>query len=120
MNGDSVGRLMEIVLQMKINLVHVTETLQQQTYEIRDQLGIIFEKEKSALDDCLHGIDDKLTECSVYVEDYKRLYAELASMRDKLVQLGAEPSSLPAALPADQLEGVVAWRLQELRAQGKI
>jgi hypothetical protein len=120
MEGDSVGRLMEIILQMKINLVHVTETLQQQTHEMREQLGIIFEDEKRALEDCLHGIDNRLTECSMYIENYKRLYADLVSMRDKLVQLGAEPSSLPSALPTDQVEGVMAWRLQELRAQGRV
>ena len=119
MDGESVERLMEIVLQMKINLSHVTETLCQQSHEIQEQLGKIFEQEKKALEHCLCGIDDKLTECSVYVDDYRRLYMSLA-MREKLVQLGAEPSSLPFDSPSDQIEAVVAWRLQELRSQGKI
>jgi ABC-type enterochelin transport system substrate-binding protein len=120
MDGESVERLMDIVLQMKINLGHVTETLCQQSHEIQEQLGKIFEQEKKALEHCLCGIDDKLTECSVYVDDYRRLYMSLATMREKLVQLGAEPSSLPPDSPSDQIEAVVAWRLQELRSQGKI
>jgi hypothetical protein len=70
MDGESVERLMEIILQMKINLVHVTETLHQQTYEVRHQFGAIFEKEKKGLDDCLQGIDEKIKQCAVYVEDY--------------------------------------------------
>ena len=74
MDGESLERLMDIILQMKINLVHITETLNQQSQEIRQQLETIFEEERKALDDCLNGIDDKLKECSVYVEDYKRLY----------------------------------------------
>jgi hypothetical protein len=120
MDGESVERLMDIVLQMKINLGHVTETLCQQSQEIREQLGNIFEQEKKALEHCLYGIDNKLTECSVYVDDYRRLYMSLAGMREKLVQLGAEPSVLPTASPSDQIEAVVAWRLQELRSQGKV
>jgi ABC-type enterochelin transport system substrate-binding protein len=120
MDGESVERLMDIVLQMKINLSHVTETLCQQSHEIQEQLGKIFEQEKKALERCLGGIDDKLTECSVYVDDYRRLYMTIAAMREKLVRLGAEPSSLPPAYPSDQIEAVVAWRLQELRSQGKI
>ena len=72
------------------------------------------------LEGCLDGIDERLKECSVFVEDYKRQYAELCVMSERLRQLGAEPNSLPLGLPADRVEGVVAWRLQELRAQGKI
>ena len=48
MDGESVQRLMDIVLQMKINLSHVTETLSQQSHEIQEQLGKIFEQEKKA------------------------------------------------------------------------
>ena len=120
MNGDAVERLMNVILQMHINLAHVTETFQQQTAEIRQQLEVIFEEEKKVLDGCLNGIDERLKECSAFVEDYKRHYAQLSVMSERLRQLGAEPNSLPAGLPADRVEGVVAWRLQELRAQGKI
>ena len=120
MNGDAVERLMNVVLQMQINLAHVIETFQQQTAEVRQQLEVIFEEEKKVLDGCLSGIDDRLKECSAFVDDYKRHYAELSVMSEKLRRLGAEPNSLPAGLPADRIESVVAWRLQELRAQGKI
>jgi hypothetical protein len=120
MNGEAVERLMNVILQMQINLAHVTETFQQQTSEVRQQLEVIFEDEKKVLDHCLSGIDERLKECSMSVENYKRHYAALSVMRDRLRRLGAEPSPLPAGLPADRVEGVVAWRLQELRAQGKI
>lgn len=120
MNGDAVERLMNVILQMQINLAHVTETFQQQTAEVRQQLEVIFEEEKKVLEGCLNGIDERLKECSAFVEDYKRHYAQLSLMGEKLRRLGAEPNSPPAGLPADRVEGVVAWRLQELRAQGKI
>ena len=120
MNADAVGRLMNVILQMQINLAHVTETFQQQTAEVRQQLEVIFEEEKKVLDGCLNGIDVRLKECSALVEDYKKHYAELSVMSERLRRLGAEPISLPMGLPADRVEGVVAWRLQELRARGRI
>jgi hypothetical protein len=120
MNGESLERLMEVILQMKINLAHITETLHQQTYEIREQLGAVFEKEKHSLEKCLNGIDDKLKECSAYVDEYQRLYASLSTMRQKLVQLGAEPSALPPPVPVNNVEGIIAWRLRELKEQGKL
>jgi ABC-type enterochelin transport system substrate-binding protein len=120
MDSEAVERLMDVILQMKINLAHVTETLYQQTHEIRDQLGTVFEHEKKALEECLTGIDDKLKECTEAVESYKRSYTSLLSMREKLVQLGAEPSPMPTALPMDHIEEIVAWRLQELQCHGRI
>jgi predicted anti-sigma-YlaC factor YlaD len=120
MNGESVERLMEIILQMKINLAHINETLHQQTYEIRQQLGMVFEEEKQALERCLNSIDDKLKECSACADEYQRLYTNLSNMRRKLVQLGAEPSTLPPAMPVDGIEGIIAWRLRELKEQGKV
>jgi DNA-binding protein H-NS len=119
MADESIQRMMEIILQMRINLRQVTETFQLQTHEIRQQLEAVFEEQKKGLQDCLSAIDEKLTECAMYIEDYKKLHATLSAMREKLSQLGAEPAPLPPALPADQIEGVIAWRLQELRAQGK-
>lgn len=120
MDSESVERLMDIMLQMKINFGHITETLHQQTIEIRQQLGIVFEHEKKSLEDCLAAIDRKLKECAVCVESYQMTYAHVGSLREKLVQLGGHPTSMPAALPTDELDAVVAWRLQELKIGGKI
>lgn len=120
MNEQSIDRLMDIILQMKINLGHISETLHQQTFEIREQLGIVFENEKHTLDRYLGIIDEKLTDCSNCVRDYQRLHAGLTAMRGKLVQLGAEPSSLPPVLPAESVENIIAWRVHELKEQGKL
>jgi hypothetical protein len=97
MNSESVERLMDIMLQMKINFGHIAETLHQQTIEIRQQLGIVFENEKKSLEDCLTAIDRKLRECAVCVENYQMMYAHVGSLREKLVQLGGHPTPMPAA-----------------------
>ena len=115
MSGQSVERLMEIVLQMKINLTHVTETLYQQTFEIREQLGAVFDEETHSLEVCLKALDQKLEECSVCIADYRRLHMKLTDMHRKLVQLGAEPNALPPPLPVHSIEEVIAWRLGELK-----
>jgi hypothetical protein len=120
MDKEPIERLMDIVLQMKINFAHITETLYQQTIEIREQLGIVFENEKKSLEDCLAVIDRKLMECAGCVDSYRMTYAHVELLRQKLVQLGGHPSPMPPALPTDELYALVAWRLQELKSSGKI
>ncbi len=120
MNGQSVDRLMDIILQMKINLSHISETLQEQTFEIREQLAVLFDEEKQNLERYRSLIDEKLTDCSNCVRDHQRLHAGLSTMREKLVQLGAEPSSIPPGLPEESVESIIAWRLRELKEQGKL
>lgn len=120
MNGQSVERLMDIILQMKINLAHINETLVQQTYEIREQLGLVFEEEKGNLERCLGTIDEKLQQCSTLILDYQRRHADLLAMREKLVQLGAEPTSLPPLLPRETVENIIAWRLRGLKEEGRL
>lgn len=110
---------MDIILQMKINLAHINETLHQQTYEIRQQLGAVYEEEKKSLDRCLVGIDEKLKECAVSIDDYQQLHGTLSGMRAKLVQLGGDPSFLPEALPAESIDSLIARRARELKEQGK-
>lgn len=114
MSGQSVERLMDIVLQMRINLAHITETLHQQTFEIRDQLNAVFDEEKQALDRSLTALDHKLQECCACVEEYQRLHKKLTTMREKLVQLGATPSELPNPLPFQSAGEVIGWRLREI------
>ncbi len=120
MNGQSVERLMDIILQMKINLAHINETLIQQTYEIREQLGLVFEEEKGTLERCLITIDEKLQHCSALIVDYQRRHAELSVMRQKLVQLGAEPSLLPPLLPSETIENIIVWRLRGFKEDGRV
>lgn len=120
MKERSVERLMDIILQMKINLAHVNETLLQQTYEIREQLGEVFDEERRGLDRCLNAVDEKLQECAGFIADYRRLHGTLAEMRDKLVQLGGDPGALPPSLPPDSVENIIAARVRSLKEQGKL
>lgn len=120
MNSDSANRLMEILLQMRINVKQISETFQLQTQEIRQQLVAIFQRDIKELNDCVERIDGKLSDCANAVADYRRSYAELAAVREKMLQLGAEPGVLPPALPSDQVDGVLAWRVQELKANARL
>lgn len=120
MDGQSVERLMDIILQMRMNLGHINETLQQQTYEIRQQLNAVFEEQKRGLEKSLSVIDSKLQECSASMEDYQRLYGSLTVMREKLVQLGGDPSAMPTPVGMESTDEVLAARLRQLRELGKL
>jgi len=120
MHGESADRLMDIILQMRINMAHINETLQLQTFEIGQELAGIFEDQKKSLDEYLNAIDAKLKECAAQIDDYRRVYATLAGVRQKLVQLGSAPSPLPVPLPSESTEGVLLWRVNELKEQGKL
>jgi hypothetical protein len=120
MDGESVERLMDIILQMRMNLGHINETLQQQTYEIRQQLNGVFEEQKRGLEKSLSVIDSKLQECSTSIQDCQRLYNSLAAMREKLVQLGADPIALPAPLGMEPVDEALTARLRQLKELGKL
>jgi hypothetical protein len=120
MRGESADRLMDIILQMRINMAHINETLQLQTFEIGQELAGIFEDQKKSLDGYLNAIDAKLQECAAHIDDYRRVYATLAGVRQKLVQLGSAPSPLPTPLSGESTESVLLWRVNELKEQGKL
>ena len=120
MDGQSVERLMDIILQMRMNLGHINETLQQQTYEIRQQLNGVFEEQKRGLEQSLSVIDRKLQECSTSIQDCQRLYHSLAAMREKLVQLGGDPSAMPAPLGMEPAAEALTARLRQLKDLGRL
>ena len=120
MDGESVERLMDIILQMRMNLGHINETLQQQTYEIREQLNGVFEEQKRGLEKSLSVIDSKLKECSASMQECQSFYGSLAAMREKLVQLGGDPTAMPAPLGVEPVDEVLAARLRWLKELGKL
>ena len=120
MDGQSVERLMDIILQMRMNLGHINETLQQQTYEIRQQLNAVFEEQKRSLEKSLSVIDGQLLECSASLQDYQRLYGSLAVMREKLVQLGGDPSPMPSSFGTEPAEEVLTARLRQPKELSKL
>lgn len=120
MDGQSVERLMDIILQMRMNLGHINDTLQQQTYEIRQQLGAVFEEQKRSLEKNLCEIDGNLLECCSSLQEYQRQYGSLALMREKLVQLGGDPSVMPDSLGGEPSDELLVARLRQLKSLGKL
>jgi hypothetical protein len=120
MDGQSVERLMDIILQMRMNLGHINETLQQQTYEIRQQLTAVFEEQKLGLEKNLTAIDSQLLACSASMQDCQRLYGSLNAMREKLIQLGGDPSAIPTPPGIESPGEVLSARLRQLKEQGKL
>jgi len=112
--------LMDIILQMRMNLGHINETLQQQTHEIRQQLDGVFEEQKRGLEKTLSAIDSKLLECSTSIQDCQKLYGSLAAMREKLVQLGGDPTAMPAPVSTEPVDEALSSRLRQLKELGRL
>ena len=120
MDSESVQRLMDVLLQMRINLQQIAKTFTEQTGEIRNELESIFHAEKQSLDQCVRGVENKLADCQRLLNDYRETHASLSAMHQKLLRLGGDAGAMPPQLPAERLEDLIQWRLQELRDQGKL
>lgn len=120
MDAALLGELMESLLRMKESFEDQARSLGEQIGRAREHLRSLFDQQKTALLELAEGVDDKLVECSVYIENYKRLYSNLRDLHARLSGLGCEGLEMPGPLPAEDMEGIINWRIQGLKAQGKI
>lgn len=114
-------RLMQALLDMKKNFEGQMRTLDEQIVQANiDHLKHLFEQKKTFLMECANGIDQKILECLALVDEYKRLYADLAMLNDKLHELAADSIDMPESLLPEDLRGAIDARILHLRAQGRI
>jgi hypothetical protein len=80
-----------------------------------------FQQQKAVAAECLDGIDDQLIKLSLYIEEYQRLRASLKDLSDnKIPALGGTPPAMPDALGGETLAGILAARIDYLKAQGRV
>lgn len=120
MDSESVQRLMDVLLQMRINLQQIAKTFTEQTGEIRQELETIFHAEKISLDQCIAAIDAKLIDCGRQLKDYTSIYASLRTLHEQLQRMGADVDPMPPSLNADRIEDVLRARFDALQNQGKL
>jgi hypothetical protein len=114
-------RLMQALLDMKKNFEGQMRTLDEQIVQANiDHLKHLFEQKKTLLMECANGIDQKILECIAHVDEYKRLYADLVTLNDKLHELAADSIDMPESLLPEDLRGIIDTRIQHLRAQGRV
>jgi hypothetical protein len=116
-----VERLFNAFLEMKESFEQQNRPLGEQIVQTYLQyLKQMFAQKKISLADSFGEIDQKVLDCSVYIEEYRRLYAILNSLNEKLSQLGEAPLPMPEALPSDDIEKILSWRIQFLRSRGRL
>lgn len=85
-----------------------------------DRLRNLSEQQKSILMDCLTHIDRTILNCRNQIDEYRQTRSHLATVNERLVELGAEPALVPDYLPTENLGELILARVEELRAAGKI
>jgi hypothetical protein len=114
-------RLMQALLDMKKNFEHQMRSLDEQIVQANVMhLRQVFDEKKSLLSECLGTIDQKVLDCAAHVEEYKRIYADLTELNERLHLLGVDSLELPQRLPSDDVIEVLSDRVQQLRYQGKV
>lgn len=91
-------------------------TVQEELTNLRAQS----EKDRAGLQECVARIDQCMLICVDRFNEYQRGYAELTTLNQRIVALGATSETLPENLVAQNLSDTINQRLQNLRLTGKI
>ncbi|HSE91285.1 MAG TPA: hypothetical protein VLJ79_34070 [Candidatus Binatia bacterium] len=85
-----------------------------------ERLRTLSEQQMSILQDCLGRIDRSILNCRTPMDEYRRTRSHLATLSERLANLGAKPAAVLDHFPAENLGDLILARLQGLRAKGKI
>jgi hypothetical protein len=116
----SYERLLQSLLEMKNAFEQQMRALDEQIVQANvEHLRETFDQKKGALDECLSGIDQKILDCLVYIEQYKSTHADLVALRSRLHQLNSDSLEVPESVPIHDVEGMIHRRIEHLKSQGK-
>ena len=116
----SYERLLQSLLEMKNAFEQQMRALDEQIVQANvEHLRETFHQKEGALDECLSGIDQKILDCLVYIEQYKSTHADLVALRSRLHQLNSDSLDVPEPVPTHDVEAVICRRIEHLRSQGK-
>jgi hypothetical protein len=102
-------------LDEKLNLL-IEQIRRAQLESVEDA----FRQQKDALAECLDGIDQQLINLSVYVDEYRRLYASVQYLNEKIASLGGEPGAMPEPVTDDNFVAMLTARIVQLQSEAKI
>ncbi len=118
---DSFERLLVALRDMKAEITKQIRPVEEQLVQTNiEHLRHSFSEESQSLNKCLEQIDDNILACRRYLQDYERISSALDQLNEKLIQIGAEPVSIPDRLPTNDFGDIVQRRLEVLRSQGKL
>jgi len=118
---SSHERLLQALFDMKTAIVKQIRPLEEQIVQTNiDYLKETFDREHNKLNECLDGIDQKLMDCHLHMEEYQQVCSSLHILNERLSRLGAEALPISDSLPTADLGEIIRKRLEHLRYQGKI
>ena len=119
--SSSAERLLQALLDIKGEIARQIRPVEEQIVQANiEHLKQTFEQEKNKLEECRDGIDRKILECRLHIEEYERTRSHLHTLKERFSRLGAEPLLLPDSLPMTDLGEIIKERLEHLKSQGKL
>ncbi len=118
---ETYERLLQALLDMKNEIQTRIRPLEDHIVQARIEcLKEVFERQNNRLGDCLDSLDQKILDCRMHIEDYKRIYTDLDALNDRLSRLGAESLPISISLPSTDIGDVIRQRIEDLKLQGRI
>ena len=118
---ETYERLLQALIDMKNEIQTRIRPLEDQIVQANvEYLKEVFEHQNNRLGDCLDAIDQKILDCRLHIEDYKRIYSDLDALNDRLSRLSAEAPPISNSLPSTEIGDIVRQRIEHLRFQGKL
>ncbi len=118
---ETYERLLQALLDMKNEIQTRIRPLEDQIVQANvEYLKEVFEQQNNRLGDCLDSLDQKILDCRMHIEDYKRIYTDLDALNDRLSRLGAESLPISISLPSTDIGDVIRQRIEDLKLQGRI
>ncbi len=114
-------QLLKAVLAMRQKLEQQVQIVDAQILQARlEHLRELLDRQQKELADWLSEIDQSLIDCGAYIQEYRRLYAEVSALSGRISRLAGASPPMSVPLPAESIEETIIARIQHLRAEGKI
>ncbi len=118
---ETYERILQALLDMKDEIQTQIRPLEDQIVQARiEDLKEVFEQQNNRLSDCLDSLDQKILDCRMHIEDYKRIYTDLVALNDRLSRRGAEAPPISNSLPITDIGDIIRQRIEDLKLQGRL
>ncbi len=118
---ETYERILQALLDMKDEIQTQIRPLEDHIVQARiEDLKEVFEQQNNRLSDCLDSLDQKILDCRMHIEDFKRIYTDLDALNDRLSRLGAESAPISNSLPSTDIGDIIRQRIEDLKFQGRL
>ncbi len=118
---ETYERILQALLDMKDEIQTQIRPLEDHIVQARiEDLKEVFEQQNNRLSDCLDSLDQKILDCRMHIEDYKRIYTDLVALNDRFSRLGAKSPPISNSMPSTDIGDIIRQRIEDLKLQGRL